>query len=203
MEPTFIYYNNLTFDDEKKFSIDFSDEDSLEGVYYITGCILYDYYITSMTCYVDLTGDITKLVNYTKIKQTSDLGTAILRGGVDFGYGKKGLMLGKTSRSNLIFQSDKSIRDQYLENVEFFDIENKKPKELKDKGLKSLTTDRNNPIKSYTVKLSNDLKFLTRFLNDINKNFIEQYTKNFDIVIFIRDVSRKSGYIPFKFDLTK
>lgn len=32
MEPTCIYYNNLTFDDEKKFSTDFSDEDSLESV---------------------------------------------------------------------------------------------------------------------------------------------------------------------------
>ena len=32
MEPTFIYYINLTFDDEKKFSIEFSDADLLEGV---------------------------------------------------------------------------------------------------------------------------------------------------------------------------
>ena len=32
MDPTCIYYNNLTFDDEKKFSTDFSDEDSLESV---------------------------------------------------------------------------------------------------------------------------------------------------------------------------
>ena len=31
LEPTFIYYNNLTFDDKKKFLINFSDEDSLEG----------------------------------------------------------------------------------------------------------------------------------------------------------------------------
>ena len=37
-------------------------------------------------------------------------------------------MLGKTSGSNLIFQFDKSRRDLYLEDVELFDIENKKPK---------------------------------------------------------------------------
>ena len=80
----------------------------------------------SMTCYVDLTVDITKLPNYPKIKQTSDLANAILRGGIDFGSGKKELTLGKTSRSNLIFQSDKLRRDQYLKDVEFFDIENKK-----------------------------------------------------------------------------
>ena len=32
MEPTFVYYNNLAFDGQKKFSIDFSNEDLLEGV---------------------------------------------------------------------------------------------------------------------------------------------------------------------------
>ena len=56
-----------------------------------------------MACYVDLTVDITKLPNHAKIKQTSDLATAILRGSVDFGYGKKELTLRKTSGSNLIF----------------------------------------------------------------------------------------------------
>ena len=122
MEPTFIYYNKLTFDDEKKFLIDFSDEDSLEGVVFKKNK---DYYITSMTCYVDLTVDIMKLLNYLKIKQTPDLATAILRGSVDFGYGKKELVLGKTSGSNLIIRSDKLRRDQYLEDVEFFDTENK------------------------------------------------------------------------------
>ena len=66
MEPTFIYYNNLTFDDEEKLSINFSDEDSLEGVVLKKNK---DYYITSMTCCVDLTVGITKLLNYAKIKQ--------------------------------------------------------------------------------------------------------------------------------------
>ena len=123
MEPTFIYYNKLTFDDEKKFLIDFSDEDSLEGVVFKKNK---DYYITSMTCHVDLTVDIMKLLNYLKIKQTPDLATAILRGSIDFGYGKKERVLGKTSRSNVIFRSDKLRRDQYFEDVEFFDTENKK-----------------------------------------------------------------------------
>ena len=86
MEPTFIYYNNLTFDDKKRFSINFSDEDSLEGVVFKKNK---DYYVTSLMWDVDLTVDINKLPNYAKIKQTSDLATATLRGGVDFGYGKK------------------------------------------------------------------------------------------------------------------
>ena len=123
MEPTFICYNNLTFDDKKQFSINFSDEDSLRGVVFRKNK---DYYITSIACYVDLTVDITKLPNYAKTKQTSDLVNAILRSGVDFGYGKKKLVLGKTSACNLVFQSDKSRRDKYLQDVEFFNVENKK-----------------------------------------------------------------------------
>ena len=35
MEPTFIYYNNLTFDDEKKFLIDIRDDDWLEGIVFM------------------------------------------------------------------------------------------------------------------------------------------------------------------------
>lgn len=75
-------------------------------------------------------------------------------------------------------------------------------KEPKDSSLKFLITNRNSPIKSYTVKLSYDLKFLIRFLNSKNESFIE---KNFDSknVIFICDPNRKLGYISFKFDLSR
>ena len=52
-------------------------------------------------------------------------------------------------------------------------------KELKDRGLKFLTTDQNSPIKSYTVKLSDDLQFLTRFLSNPNKGFMDEYAKKF------------------------
>ena len=111
------------------------------------------------------------LLSYQTI-QKSNLANAILRGGIDFGSGKKELTLGKTSRSNLIFQSDKFRRDQYLKDVEFFDIENKKPKnvhiysayqELKYDSVKFLITNQNSTIKRYTVKLSDDLKFLINF----------------------------------------
>ena len=58
MEPTFICYKNFIFYDEKKFLIDFSDEDLLEGVVFKK---TKDYYITNMACYGDLNVDITKL----------------------------------------------------------------------------------------------------------------------------------------------
>ena len=105
-----------------------------------------------MTCYIDLTVDNSKLPNCAKLKQTSDLANAILRGGVDFGYGRKELTLGKGSSSNFIFRSNKYRRNQYLKEVTFFYIENKNQEnvhiylpyqELKDCGLKFLITDGN------------------------------------------------------------
>ena len=106
------------------------------------------------------------------------------------------------------------LTDQYLEDVEFFDTENKKSKnvhiysayqELKDRGLKFLATDQNSLVKSDTVKLSDDLRLLTRFLNKENEGFMDEYAKEFDRknIILICDSNHKSGCIPFKFDLTK
>ena len=56
-----------------------------------------------MTCYVDLAVDITKLPNYAKIKQTADLANATLRGDINFGYGRKELVLGKLVDLTLCF----------------------------------------------------------------------------------------------------
>ena len=68
-----------------------------------------------------------------------------------------------------------------------------------------MTYDPNSQIKSYTVKLSDDLKFLIRYLNDINEGFTDEYAKEFDRknIIFICHSYHKSEYIPFKFDLTE
>ena len=52
MEPTFIYYNNLNFDEDKNFMLEFSDIDKLDGLIFKKSK---DYYITTMSCYVYLT----------------------------------------------------------------------------------------------------------------------------------------------------
>ena len=83
MEPVFIYYNNLRFDQNKIFTLEFSYGDLLEGVIFKKNK---EYYITNMSCYVDLTVDVTKLPQFDKIKEISDLANAILADGVDFGH---------------------------------------------------------------------------------------------------------------------
>ena len=65
--------------------LEFSDGDLLEGVIFKKNK---DYYITSTSCYVNLTVDVTKLPQFHKIKEISDLANAILADGVDFGYKK-------------------------------------------------------------------------------------------------------------------
>ena len=67
MEPFFIYYNYLKFKDNTKiFSTDFSDEDRLQ-------CIMFkkakDYYLTSMSCYLQLATEIEKLKEFPDIKK--------------------------------------------------------------------------------------------------------------------------------------
>ena len=47
-----------------------------------------DCYKTSMSCYVDLTVDVKKLLQFDKIKEVSDPAKAILPDGMDFGYKK-------------------------------------------------------------------------------------------------------------------
>ena len=89
IETTFIYYRKLTFSDKNKFLMNFSNENSLEGAIFTKNKA---YYITSMT-----TVDISKLPNYAKIEKPSDVAFVILRRSINFGYGKKELMLGKAS----------------------------------------------------------------------------------------------------------
>ena len=85
METTFIYYNNLSFDQNKRFTLEFSGDNLLEGAFFRKKK---DYYINSMSCYVDLTVDVTKQPQSDKIKEIPDLGNANLGDSVDFGYKK-------------------------------------------------------------------------------------------------------------------
>ena len=76
MEPIFIYYNNLKFKDNKVFTVEFSNEDQLQG---ITFRKAKDYYLTSMSCYIQLTNDISKLTHFEEIQTIADLPNSILK----------------------------------------------------------------------------------------------------------------------------
>ena len=127
MEPIFIYYNDLKTDKQKKFTINFSDEDLLKDVVFRNNR---DYYITSMTSYVDLTVIVTKQPKYDKTKEINNLATVILRGGIDFSYSKKVLIpAGTNSGKKATFRADKSRRIKYIGKVEVLDVESRKTKD--------------------------------------------------------------------------
>ena len=209
MEPAFTYYNNLKFDKHKKLTISFSNEDLLKDVVFRKNR---DYYISSMSC----ADNITKLPKYDKIKEIHNLAIVILRGGIDFAYSKKVLTLAKVSGSNATFRADKSRRSKYIEMVESFDVESKQTKEIynylpykewNEKVLRFLNSDHESLLENYMVKLTDDLKFLTRFFNNFAENLIDSYARGFDRnnVIFFTNfgVDVNSGLILFKFNFAK
>ena len=103
-----------------------------------------DCFTTSMSCHVDLVVEVTKLSQFNKIKEISDLANAILADGVDFGYKKNAVQLTFDGRT-YYFRINKIKRSNYIENIEFFDYELKEKrlvyiyslcKELESDGMK-------------------------------------------------------------------
>ena len=184
MEPIFIYYNNLNFDQDKNFLLEFSDSDKLDDVIFKNNK---DYYITNMSCYIDLTVDVTKLPQFDKIKEISDLSNAILANGVDFGYKKNAVQL-TFGNKTYYFRINKINRSSYIENIEFSNYNLKKKrlvyvyspcKELAGDGMKFERTNDSSPFTSYTIKLVDDSTHLTKTL-DISNNFIDELAKVYD-----------------------
>ena len=82
MEPIFIYFNKVKFDNSnfKIFTIKFSDGDSLDGVLFKK---TNDYYLTSMTSSITIEKNLKELKDYSDIKKIFDISKAYLKNGVD------------------------------------------------------------------------------------------------------------------------
>ena len=79
MDPVFIYYNKVNFqNDYKVFKVDFSDGDNLQAVLFKKNR---DYYITSMSCFITLEQDLKELTHYDDIKKISEISNKILKNG--------------------------------------------------------------------------------------------------------------------------
>ena len=107
----FIYYNNLKSKDNEVFTVEFSNEDQLQGIMFRK---VRDYYLTSISCYTQLTNDISKLTHYKEIKKIADLSNSILKNGIDHTNIGRFFDLGK-----LEFEVDKSNRALSVDVVEF------------------------------------------------------------------------------------
>ena len=103
-----------------------------------------DDYLTSMSCYIQLTNDISKLTHYKKIKKIADLPNSILKNGIDHTYIGRDLEV-HFDLSKLEFEVDKSNRALSVDVAKFFDYVTKQKrfvliyspyKELKKFGMK-------------------------------------------------------------------
>ena len=83
MDPIFIYNNNLIFDENQRFVLNFSDGDILKGVNFSKEN---DYFIMSMSCFTEVFNDITKLKQYNDIEKKSIIANRYIRNGIDYGF---------------------------------------------------------------------------------------------------------------------
>ena len=83
IDPIFIYNNNLIFDENQRFILNFSDGDILKGVNFSKEN---DYFIMSMSCFTEVFNDITKLKQYNDIEKKSIIANRYIRNGIDYGF---------------------------------------------------------------------------------------------------------------------
>ena len=79
MDPIFIYNNNLIFDENQRFILNFSDGDILKGVNFSKEN---DYFIMSMLCFTEVFNDITKLKQCNDIEKKSIIANRYIRNGI-------------------------------------------------------------------------------------------------------------------------
>ena len=117
MEPAFIYNNNLKFQDNKIFTINFRDGDRLQGVLVRKNR---DYYLVSMSYFIEWSNDLSELTDYGDITKISELSNQILKNGIDHSYEEKNLEA-TFGDSKVEFTLEKGNRILSVEVVEFFD----------------------------------------------------------------------------------
>ena len=81
MDPIFIY-NNLIFDENQRFNLNFSNGDVLKGVNFLKEN---DYYMR-MSCFIEVSNDITKLKQHDDIEKISIIANHYIRNEIDYGF---------------------------------------------------------------------------------------------------------------------
>ena len=207
MDPIFIYSNNLQFQDNKSFTIDFSNNDRLDGILFKKNK---DYYLTSMSCFIEITNDLSELEHYIEIIDISKLSNNILKNRVDHLYDKKKFEVFINGESKTELEAEKSNRAISVEIVEFFDHVTKQKRydfvyspydELKKFGLKFQNKKSSN-VKGYKISLKEEkgkiyLEKEIFFDRTLEQTFEENDRKN---IIFFE---YRGKIYPIKLKITK
>ena len=167
MDPIFIYYNNLKFQGNKVFTIEFDNDDWLDRVLFKENIL----YLVSMSCFIEITNDLSELTHYDNIKKISDLSNTILKKESIIRIKKKNLEV-TFDDVKIELTPEKSNRALSVDVVEFFDYVTKQKrlvfiyspyKELKEFGLK-FENKKTSHIGGYNVMLKeeNDKLYLEK-----------------------------------------
>ena len=167
MDPIFIYYNNLKFQGNKVFTIEFNNDDWLDRVLFKENIL----YLVSMSCFIEITNDLSELTHYDNIKKISDLSNTILKKESIIRIKKKNLEV-TFDDVKIELTPEKSNRALSVDVVEFFDYVTKQKrlvfiyspyKELKEFGLK-FENKKTSHIGGYNVMLKeeNDKLYLEK-----------------------------------------
>ena len=161
MEPSFMYWSKLKFEgdkDYKKFNVNFSDGDRLDGVFFRKDK---KYFIASLSTNIKIEKNLKKLEDYEKLKKVSKELNDTLKNGSQ--YLHEDIELKIENVNELI--PLKTKRKLATKSLEFFDENSKKKKkvliyspykELKFFGLKFIKE--NGIIDKYHINLVEDEK---------------------------------------------
>ena len=209
MDPIFIYYNNLEFKDKKIFNIQFSNEDRLQGVMFKKDK---DYYLTSMSCFIELNTSLNNTSFNKQIIEISTLSNEILKNGIDHKYKEPELEI-IFGNITVPLEPVKTNRPQSTVAVEFFDrvtyqkrivLVYQPYKELKEFGLKFEKKNKNDKIAGYTIDLKENVSkqlFLEKKLY-FDKTIINDLFQNYKYhnIIFFEYLNK---IFPYELDIVK
>ena len=119
-----MYWNEVKFEGDnnyKKFTVNFNDEDRLDGVIFRKRK---KYYIISLTTDIKIEKKISKLADYKKIEETSKKFNELLKNGPESLYENIELKIQDVND----LQPIKTNRKKSTRSLEFFDVKTEKKK---------------------------------------------------------------------------
>ena len=135
MDPMFIYFGELEFDKDHRFTLKFTNnEENEETNNVLLSSSKKDYYITRMKCYLKIEGKTEDPSNYGKIKESSDIFNDIIENGADhlYEFNKVEYIIDTRGYENKkrTFDVIMSKRKNNTRNFKFHDLKTNKEKTI-------------------------------------------------------------------------
>ena len=204
MDPIFICNNNLIFDKNQRFILNFSDGNVLTGVNFSKEN---DYYIMSMSFFIEVSNDITKLKQYGDIEKKSIIANRYIRNGIDYGFDSPEidktyqLEINKISHSKAV--DVYNFYDHLLKRKRFATVYSPY-KDFVANGTTCKKKNKSNNIGGYTIKIirKNNKDFIQKEIHFNKLRLVSKIKKKNDDKNMIFFKYHDKIY-PFKLEITK